>query len=216
MAIHAESSIQLNTIPVNLLANYGDEINGTIYVFPTLFPEATANNTRIYNVTNLQTIAFQNGSISNSIVKFAKSVNAVGLADVHNTRHDDSDVGITCIFCSDHPTSESAVLGKYIAAETGYYLKEYTNAGDPYAGAIEDYANSKDFLIPSVTCESLSNHRAVEYGTPEMSFNEMHAFLRYFGIDIDEMIDIQLNDTEDLMLTFESPYNYNPSSTYLK
>ena len=45
-----------------------------------------------------------------------------------------------------------------------------------------------------------------------MSFNEMRAFLRYFGFDIDEMIDIQLNDTEDLMLTFESPYNYNPSS----
>lgn len=196
---------------INLLADYGDEIDGTIYIFPTLFPEATANNTRIYNGTNLQTIAFQNGSISNSIVKFAKSVNAVGLGDIHNTRHDDSDVGITCVFCSDEPTPESATLGKYIVAETGYYLKEYPNAGDPYAGAIEDYAN-KYFSIPSVTCESLSNHRAIEYGTPEMSFNEMRAFLRYFGFDIDEMINIKLDDSEDLMLTFTSPYNYNPSS----
>ena len=40
----------------------------------------------------------------------------------------------------------------------------------------------------------------------------MRAFLRYFGFDIDEMIDIHLDDTEALMLTFESPYNYNPSS----
>ena len=194
---------------INLLADYGDEIDGTIYIFPTIFPEATANNTRIYNGTNLNTVADVNGSISNSIVKFAQSVNAVGLGDFHNTRHGDSDVGITCIFCSQQPTPESEVLGKYIVAETGYDIKDYPVAGDPYAGAIEDYANILG--TPAVTCESLSNHRAVEYGTPEMSFNEMRAFLRYFGFDIDEMIDIPINDS-DLILTFESPYNYNPSS----
>jgi hypothetical protein len=196
---------------INLLANYGDEINGTIYVFPVIFPESTANNTRIYNGINLNTVAAENGSISNSIVKFAKSVNAIGLGDFHNTRHGDSDVGITCIFCSQSPTEESEVLGKFIVAETGYDIKDYPVAGDPYAGAIEDYANL-EFHIPSVTCESLSNHRAIEYGTPEMSFNEMCAFLKYFGYDVYGMIDIKLDDTEDLMLTFTSPYNYNPSS----
>ena len=196
---------------INVLANYGDEIDGTIYIFPTIFPEATANNTRIYNGINLNTVAAENGSISNSIVKFAKSVNAIGLGDFHNTRHSDSDVGITCIFCSQEPTPESEVLGKFIVAETGYDIKNYPVAGDPYAGAIEDYANL-EFHIPSVTCESLSNHRAVEYGTPEMSFNEMCAFLKYFGHNVYEMIDIKLDDTQELMLTFESPYNYNPSS----
>ena len=196
---------------INLLADYGDEIEGTIYIFPTIFPEATANNTRIYNGINLNTVAAENGTISNSIVKFANSVNAIGLGDFHNTRHGDSDVGITCIFCSQQPTPESEVLGKYIVAETGYDIKDYPVAGDPYAGAIEDYSNL-EYHIPAVTCESLSNHRAIEYGTPEMSFNEMHAFLRYFGIDIDDMIDIKLDAGEDLILTFESPYNYNPSS----
>lgn len=196
---------------INVLADYGDEIDGTIYIFPTLFPEATANNTRIYNGINLNTVAAENGTISNSLVKFAKSVNAIGLGDFHNTRHSDSDVGVTCIFCSEQPTPESAVLGKYIVAQTGYEIKDYPVAGDPYAGAIEDYANL-DFNIPSVTCESLSNHRAVEYGTPEMSFNEMCAFLRYFGYDVYEMIDIKLDDPENLMLEFTSPYNYNPSS----
>ena len=42
---------------INVLADYGDEIDGTIYIFPTLFPEATANNTRIYNGINLNTVA---------------------------------------------------------------------------------------------------------------------------------------------------------------
>ena len=195
---------------INLLANYGDEIDGTIYIFPTIFPEATANNTRIYNGINLNSVADVNGTISNSIVKFAQSVNAVGLGDFHNTRHGDSDVGITCIFCSHSPTEESETLGKFIVGETGYDIKDYPVAGDPYAGAIEDYANILG--TPAVTCESLSNHRAIEYGAPEMSFNEMLAFLRYFGFDIDEMIDIKLNDSEDLMMAFESPYNYNPSS----
>jgi hypothetical protein len=195
---------------INLLADYGDEIEGTIYIFPTIFPEATANNTRIYNGINLNTVAAENGTISNSIVKFANSVNAIALGDFHNTRHGDDDVGVTCIFCSKQPTPESEVLGEYIVAQTGYKLKSYPVAGQPYAGAIEDYANL-EFHIPSVTCESLSNHRAVEYGTPEMSFNEMCAFLRYFGYEVYEMIDIKLDDSEDLVLTFTSPYNYNPS-----
>ena len=195
---------------INLLASYGDEIDGTIYIFPTIFPEATANNTRIYNGINLNTVAEVNGTISNSIVKFASSVNAIGLGDFHNTRHDDTDVGITCIFCSEEPTPESATLGKFIVAETGYDIKDYPVAGDPYAGAIEDYANL-DFHIPSVTCESLSNHRGIEYGTPEMSFNEMCAFLRYFGYEVYDMIEIKLDDPV-LILEFESPYNYNPSS----
>lgn len=195
---------------INLLANYGGEIDGTIYVIPTIFPEATANNTRIYNGINLNTVADKNGTLSNDVVKFAQSINADGLGDFHNTRHGDNDVGITCIFCSDTPTPESSRLGKFIVAETGYAIKEYEKAGDPYAGAIEDYANIQK--IPAVTCESLSNHRAVEYGTPEMSFNEMRAFLRYFGFDIDEMIHINLNGSENILLEFSSPYNYNPSS----
>ena len=88
-------------------------------------------------------------------------------------------------------------------------------AGDPYAGAIEDYANL-EFYIPSVTCEALSNHRAVEYGTPEMSFNEMCAFLRYFGYEVYDMIEIPVDFTEDVVLTFTSPYNYNSRSLVLK
>ena len=195
---------------INLLANYGDEINGTIYVIPTLFPESTANNTRIYNGTNLNTVADVNGTLSNYVVSLAVSLNASGLGDFHNTRHSDSDVGITCAMCSHNPTPESYSIAKFIVDETGYAIFDYAQAGVPYAGAIEDYANLLG--IPSVTCESLSNHRAVEYGAPEMSFNEMRAFLRYFGFDVDKMVKIKPEDSSDLSLEFTSPYNYNPSS----
>jgi hypothetical protein len=198
---------------INLLVEYAGEIDGTLYVIPTIFPEATANNTRIYNGTNLNTVADVNGTLSNLVVKFACSINADGLGDFHNTRHGDNDVGITCVMGSWIPTAESDRMAVFIASETGYRLNHYEKAGDPYAGAIEDLANLNG--IPSVTCESLSNHRAVEYGTPEMSFNEMRAFLRYFGFDTDEMIHLNLNGTDELKLEFTSPYNYNPSSVTL-
>ncbi len=114
---------------INLLADYGDEIDGTIYIFPVLFPESTANNTRIYNGTNLNTVADVNGTVSNHAVKFAVSVNAVGLGDFHNTRHDISDVGITSILCSENPTPESVSIAEFIVSETGYKLKKYNTAG---------------------------------------------------------------------------------------
>lgn len=194
---------------INLLASYGGEIDGTIYIFPIIFPQATANNTRIYNGTNLNLVAAQNGSISNSLVKFAVSVNASGLGDFHCTRHSDNDVGITCVMSSLQPTPESFQIADFIHNETGYFKDTYDVAGVPYAGAIEDYANLNH--IPAITSEALTNHRAIEYGAPEISMNMMRSFLRYFGFDIDEMIRIPFNGS-DLTLGFTSPYNYVSSS----
>jgi predicted deacylase len=192
---------------IDLLANYGDEINGTLYVFPTIFPEATANNVRIYNGINLNVVADKNGSISNNFVKFARSVNASGLGDFHSTRHSDNDVGITCAMGSYSPTFESSEIANYIGNQTGYKVDLYDEAGVPYAGAIEDYSNILGG--PAVTCEVLTNHKAIEYGTPEISYNMMRAFLNYFGYDIDDMVSIP--STENLSFAFESPYNYNSS-----
>ena len=194
---------------IDLLATYGDEINGNLYVFPVIFPEATANNVRIFNMTNLNTVADKNGSISNNLVKFAKSVNASGLGDFHCTRHSDSDVGITCVMCSLKPTYESYLIAEFVANETGYYLDKYQEAGVPYAGAIEDFCNIMG--IPAITSESLTNHKAIEYGAPEKSFNMMRAFLKYFGYDINGMIDIPFTGTT-VSVKFESPYNYNSSN----
>ena len=194
---------------INLLANYGGNINKTIYIIPVLFPQATANNTRVFNHTNPNSVANENGSISNSVVKFALSVNASGLGDFHSTRHSNTDVGITCVMCTLSPTYESFLIADFIHNQTGYKNKVYDIAGDPYDGAIEDNCNMRG--LPAVTCEVLTNHRAIEYGSPEMSFNHMRAFLKYFGVDTDDLIKLPFS-SENLNLTFISPYNYNSSS----
>lgn len=195
---------------INFLANYGGEIDGTIYVFLVLFPQSTANNTRIYNGINLNEVANVNGTISNSLIKFAKSVNASAIGDFHCTRHSATDVGITCAMCTLKPTYESYLIASFIHNQTGYDLKKYDVAGVPYAGAVEDSANILG--IPSVTCEVLTNHGVVEYGSSEKSFNMIRSFLRYFGFDIDEMAKIPFKTKETFELTFESPYNYKLSS----
>lgn len=201
---------------INVLANYGDDINGTIYICPILFPQAVANNTRVYNGTNLNAVANKNGSLSNKIAKFAIDVNADGLGDFHCTRHSDTDVGITCTMCSLKPIYESYLIAKYITDETGYYLDVYDVAGDPYAGALEDYCNING--VPAVTCEALSNHKTIEYGAPELSYNMQKAFLRYFGFNLDDMIEIPLPKDAgkyDLTITYLGEYNYNNSSITL-
>ena len=202
---------------LNLLANYGDEIKGTIYVIPILFPNTTADNVRVYNGIDPNRVANVNGSISNHLVNFAVDLNVDALGDFHCTRHSDLDVGITCAMCSLKPTYESYLIAKYISKKTGYYLDIYNEAGVPYAGAVEDYANIRG--IPAVTCEALTNHKNVEYGSVELSFIMMKAFLDYFGFNVDDMIDIPLptkNGTYDLTIKYLGEYNYNPSEATLK
>ena len=194
---------------IDLLANYGGDIDGTIYVFPVIFPEATANNVRVYNGINLNTVANIDGSISNNLIKFALSVNASGLGDFHCTRHADSDVGITCVMGSFNPTPESSFIAEYVHGETGYDIELYDVAGVPYAGAVEDECNILG--LPSITSESLTNHKNVEYGSPEVSLNMMRSFLRYFGFDVDGMMRIPYA-SNSLSLAFSSPYNYNSST----
>lgn len=201
---------------INVLANYGDEINGTIYVVPVIFPNATANNVRVYNGINLNSIANVNGSISNNLVKFALELNANALGDFHCTRHADSDVGVTCAMCSLKPTYESYLIAKHITDKTDYYLDVYQEASVVYAGAVEDYANRMG--LPSVTCEALTNHKNIEYGSVELSFNMMKAFLDYFNFNLDDMIDIQLptkSGVYDLTIKYLGEYNYNPSESTL-
>ena len=193
---------------INLLATFGDEINGTIYVFPFIFPESTAINERMVNYTNLNTVSNINGTVSNNLVNFAISINASGLGDFHCTRHSDSDVGITCIMCTYIPTLESYDIARAVSNETGYDIKIYETAGIPYAGAIEDTCNLNG--IPANTYEVLCNHKTIEYGSPEISFNMMKSFLKYFGFDIDKMTRITLQN-KTLSLIFKSPYNYNSS-----
>ena len=199
---------------INLLADFSQEIDGTIYVVPFLFPEATANNTRMYNGINLNTVANKNGSLSNNLAMFALSVDAIALGDFHNTRHSNSDAKGTCIFCSLSPTYESFEIAEFINSKTGYYMDVYKVAS---ISALEDYCNT--IGIPSVTCEALTNHGNIEYGAPEVSYNEMLNFLMFYGFDIENIFKIQAplsSGSYDLEITYLASYNYNSSNCTLK
>ena len=110
--------------------------------------------------------------------------------------------------CTYIPTLESYDIARAVSNETGYDIKIYETAGIPYAGAIEDTCNLNG--IPANTYEVLCNHKAIEYGSPEISFNMMKTFLKYFGFDIDKMTRINPQN-KTLSLIFTSPYNYNSS-----
>lgn len=119
--------------------------------------------------------------------------------------------------CSLKPEYESYLIAAYITNRTGYYLDVYEEAGVDYPGALEDYCNV--IGVPAVTCEVLTNHKNVEYGSPEVSYNEMLAFLSYFGIDVKEMYTIPMPSSlgvYDLTISYLGAYNYNPSSKTLK
>ena len=212
---------------IDVLANYGGEINGAIYIFPSLFPEAIANNSRTFNGVNMNSVANIEGMLSNNFIKFAKSVNAVGLGDFHCTRHNDGDLIIPCgtytfeefvglikssefpgtssVLSTLSPCYESYLIGKFISDDVKYSLVYDQDAGVAYSGAIDDNANLQG--IPAVTCEALTNHGIIEYGSPEVSFNMIRSFLKYFGFDLDEMISIPFTGG-NLVLMFTSPYNY--------
>ena len=213
---------------IDLLANFGSDIDGTIYVFPAINPEAIANNSRTFNGINMNGVANIDGTVSNNFIKFAKAVNAAGLGDFHCTRHNDADLsiepgiydfmnfidligdsefpGTPSVLCTLNPTPECFSIAEFIHYQTGYTLVYDLDAGVAYSGAIDDNANILG--VPAVTCEALSNHGNIEYGSVEVSFNMVLAFLKYFDFDIVEMIAIPLAGN-DLMLTFTSPYNYN-------
>ena len=219
---------------IDLLANFGSDIDGTIYIFPAIYPEAIANNSRTFNGINMNGVANINGTVSNNFINFAKSVNAAGLGDFHCTRHNDADIsiepdiyaftdfiyiigdsefpGTPSVLCTLRPTPECFSIAEYIHNQTGYTLVYDLSAGDAYSGAIDDNANILG--VPAVTCEALTNHGNIEYGSVEVSFNMMLAFLKYFGFDVVEMIAVPMA-CNDLMLTFTSPYNYNSCFKYI-
>ena len=219
---------------IDMLANFGYDIDGTIYIFPAIYPEAIANNTRTFNGINMNGVANVDGTVSNNFIKFAKSINAAGLGDFHCTRHNDKDLsidpkiysyrkevslignsefpGTSAVLCTLKPSPECFSIAKYIHKQVVCSLIYDYDAGVAYSGAIDDNANLLG--VPAVTCEALTNHGNIEYGSIEVSYSMMIAFLKYFGFDINEMITVPLNGN-DLMLIFTSPYNYNPSFKHI-
>ena len=158
---------------------YGTPIKGTVYVVPFVAPSSTAQNTRLWNGQNLNSIANVAGTPTNQILNLAKQLHVNALGDFHSSQPGGVP-GKNSALCTRSPTYESYVIADYISRQTGSALVAFNQAGVDYPGALEDVTNLAG--IPAVTCEVLSPHGTVAAGSVNMSFNQLLAFLRYYGI----------------------------------
>ncbi|MDL2271011.1 zinc-ribbon domain-containing protein [Methanobrevibacter sp. OttesenSCG-928-I08] len=156
----------------------GRKITGTVYIIPYAAPGAISENVKLSNGVNLNTVADEEGTTSNDIIKFIISKNASAVGDFHGTELG-KDPGKTTIMCSQIPCYDSYLL----ALEMSNYINQntisYLVAGVKYDGAIEDEANL--IGIPSVTPLVLSTHGQVSNGAVEESFLQMLALLHANG-----------------------------------
>lgn len=165
-------------VAVMRLINYlnGKQIKGTIYIIPFVAPSSTAKSTRFWNGKNLNSIANIGGTPTNKILVLAKQFKVNALGDFHSTKPGGVP-GKTSVLYTKIPTYESYNIAKYVSKQTGSALIGDTKAGVAYPGALEDVTNLA--RIPAVTCEVLSPHGTLKYGSTTKSYTQMLAFLKY-------------------------------------
>lgn len=151
-------------------------INGTVYVMPFMNPKATARNIRNYNGVNLNMLANKKGSISYKTVSLIKKFKCDAYGDFHATRPGGTP-GKNVAMGTYNPTFGSADIAKFIAKRAKVSCIIYDVAGDEYPGALEDAVNLKG--IPAVTCEVISPHGKIKYGSISKSLRMMKVFLKY-------------------------------------
>ena len=159
------------------LINYlnGRKINGTVYIIPFASPKALEENTELTNGVNLNRVADEDGTISNKIVEYARTVNATAVGDCHETQ-----VGknprVTTIMCSKIPTPESYSLATDMSTLSLDTTLTYNVAGVSYDGAIEDELNLKG--TPAVTpLVVVDSHSRVYPQAVSESYDQMLALL---------------------------------------
>lgn len=174
-----------NELPAQIAAvkmiNYlnGKSIKGTVYIIPFVAPSSTAQNTRLWNGKNLNSVANVAGTPTNQIINKAKGLKINDLGDFHSTQPGGVP-GKNSVLCTKSPTYESYNIAKYISSQTGSSLIVYSKAGAEYPGAVEDVSNLAG--IPAVTCEVLSSHGVVASGSVDKSYNQMISLLKYKNI----------------------------------
>ncbi|KZX14984.1 succinylglutamate desuccinylase / aspartoacylase family protein [Methanobrevibacter cuticularis] len=172
----SELSSQVSAMKLINYLNKKKVIKGTIYVIPFIAPKATSANIRFYNGNNLNKIANKKGSITNKVVKFAKSKNIQAVGDFHCTMPGGLP-GKNIILGTKNPTLKSAKMAIAISKLTKHPYKNEYQAGKSYPGALEDVLNLKK--IPSVTCEVKTPHGKIAKGSITSSYKQMIAFLKY-------------------------------------
>ncbi len=163
----------------------GRKIRGTVYIIPFASPQAVSENTKLTNGVNLNTVADEEGTVSNLIVDFAISHNATAVGDFHETEVG-KNPGITTIMCSQVPTYGSYMLARDMSELTLDTTFTYTLAGIAYDGAIEDECNLAG--TPAVTpLVVVGDHGQVSQAAVRESYDQMLAMLIANGnLDYDD------------------------------
>ncbi|HMK53225.1 MAG TPA: succinylglutamate desuccinylase/aspartoacylase family protein [Methanobacteriaceae archaeon] len=157
------------------------ELTGTIYLTPFAIPKVTMDNLRRFDGFDMNRRASKNGSPPNIILNLLKALKIDALADFHSTQKR-SNPGVESVFCSKTPCYESYKIAKHITDKTSSKIICQKKAGTLYTGALEDESNIAG--VPAVTCEVVSRNGWVDPGSPERSYNQMVAFLDYFGFKL--------------------------------
>ena len=179
------SGIHGNELPPQVasvkLCNYllNNPFNGSIYIIPFASPESSMYNMRNFKNKDVNRTSDTEGTIGNIIVKTAKKLDIKAIGDFHSSSIN-SNPGKYAVFSSFSPSLESHLMGLFISKYTNCEDLCYKKAGVVFKGALEDESNLA--VIPAVTCETVSAFKHVDKGSAEKSFNQMIAFLRYFGI----------------------------------
>lgn len=163
----------------------GRKIKGTVYIIPFTSPEAISDNSELTDGVNLNTVADDEGTVSNKVVNFALDNDATALGDFHETQVG-MDPGVTTVMCSKSPTVGSYDLANDMSDISLDTTMTYTVAGVAYDGAIEDECNLAG--LPAVTpLVAVSNHGEVSDSAVEDSYNQMIALLMTNGnLDFDD------------------------------
>ena len=162
---------------VNHLKN--KKINGTVYIIPFVSPYSTSQNMRYWNGENLNSVANNPRTPTNTILRCASNLNVNMLGDFHSTQPR-SYPGNYSVLCSKDPVYISYDMAVYISDQTNSSLISYDRAGVDYPGALEDMSNLEG--IPAVTCEVLSPHGTANTETIDRSFNQMLSLLKYGNV----------------------------------
>lgn len=165
---------------VHLIEKYIEsDLNGTLYIIPFAVPYATMENNRRFKGMDMNRTASKGGFISNIIINTIKKLKIGAAGDFHSTKPG-SNPGIESVFCSQKPSSQSCLIAKYITEKTSSKMICHSEAGRLYKGALEDECNLAG--IPAVTCEVVSQNGIVDAGSPQRSYLQMEAYLKYFKI----------------------------------
>ncbi len=149
----------------------GTGLNGTVYVVPFTAPQASAQNSKLFEGENLNLVADTPGSATNTILNVAQKLKIDSLADFHAT--------------STHPAKDAVIYYLSIASSRmAVFVNKESNSElmaliyNP--GTLIAACNDND--IPSILCEVESPDGVATQESIDVACKQMKAFLEFHRI----------------------------------